>query len=257
MARGQAQCRPFYHLTLKCDLDLQPTWTNIPNGTSTRQEQPCQIIYKIHAQTYVMARTSSLYDHFISWPSSVTVTFNLPDQMFKIALLNLKENNCAKILWNPCINIQAMTWTSSIYNRVMIWLSSVTLTVKVPEQMFQMALLQCTFQGQRLCHIILKSINEMHKCTSYGPDKSGRTHAHRTHTGTTHIYRTEFVTTVSLTASGLDKKGQIDIDQTAQVSDLFSNYTVCHSICMFWKHIDVLCCFTPTVNNYGHVGTVS
>ena len=26
---------PFYHLTFKCDLDLQPTWANVSNGTST------------------------------------------------------------------------------------------------------------------------------------------------------------------------------------------------------------------------------
>ena len=37
----------FYHFAFKCDLDLQPYWTNVPNGTSTRQgEQLCQIISK-------------------------------------------------------------------------------------------------------------------------------------------------------------------------------------------------------------------
>ena len=30
--------RPFYHLTFKCDLDLQATLTNVSNGTSTPQE---------------------------------------------------------------------------------------------------------------------------------------------------------------------------------------------------------------------------
>ena len=34
-----------------------------------------------------MARTSSIYGHFIIWPSSVTLTFNLPEQMFKMALI--------------------------------------------------------------------------------------------------------------------------------------------------------------------------
>ena len=38
---------PFYHLTFKCDLDLQPTWTNVQSGTSTPQgQQLCQIILK-------------------------------------------------------------------------------------------------------------------------------------------------------------------------------------------------------------------
>ena len=37
----------FYHLTFKCDLDLQPTRTNVSNGTSTPQgKQLCQIILK-------------------------------------------------------------------------------------------------------------------------------------------------------------------------------------------------------------------
>ena len=40
----------------------------------------------------------------------------------------------------------------------------------------------------------------MHYCTSYGPDKFGRTH------GRTHVHRTKIVTTMSrLPASGLDK----------------------------------------------------
>ena len=50
-----------------------------------------------------------------------------------------------------------------------------TLTFNVPEQMFQMALLLVKVNN---CQIILKS---MHKCTSYGPKKSGRTHNARTH----------------------------------------------------------------------------
>ena len=39
-----------------------------------------------------MALTSSFYAHFIIWPSSVTLTFNLPEQMFQMALLLLKNN---------------------------------------------------------------------------------------------------------------------------------------------------------------------
>ena len=39
----------------------------------------------------VMAQKSSFM-----WPSSVTLTFNLPKNMFQMALLLLKDNNCAK-----------------------------------------------------------------------------------------------------------------------------------------------------------------
>ena len=45
------------------------------------------------------------------------------------------------------------------------------------------------------------------QCTSYGPDKCGRTNAR------THIHRTKAVITVSLTASGLDKTGQVLVNR--------------------------------------------
>ena len=63
----------------------------------------------------VMARTSSVYDHFLIWPSSVTLTFNLPEQKFKIPLLILKENYCAQLFWNQCINVEVMARTNPIY----------------------------------------------------------------------------------------------------------------------------------------------
>ena len=86
----------------------------------------------------VTAQTSSIFYHYIIWPSSVTLTFNLPKQMFQMALIPLTENDCAKLFWNPCINIgygprQAQFITPST--------SSVTLTFNLPEKLFQMALL--------------------------------------------------------------------------------------------------------------------
>ena len=80
-----------------------------------------------------MARTSSIYDHFIIWPSSVTLAFNLTEQMTHLLL---KENNCVILFWNPCINVEDIARTSTV-----IWPSVVTLTFSPPEQMFQMALL--------------------------------------------------------------------------------------------------------------------
>ena len=86
----------------------------------------------------VMAWTSSVYGHFIIWPSSVSFTFNLPVQMFQMTLLLLKVHNCAKLFWNPCINVEVMAQTRSIYDHFIIWPSSVSLTFNLPEQMFQM-----------------------------------------------------------------------------------------------------------------------
>ena len=80
----------------------------------------------------VMPRTSSVHDDFFIWPSSVTLTFNLLEQMFQMALLLLKENNCTKLFWDPCINVQVMAQTSSIYDQFIIWPSSVTLIFNLP-----------------------------------------------------------------------------------------------------------------------------
>ena len=127
----------------------------------------------------VMAATRSIYDQFNIWPSSVTLTFNQSEQMFQMALLFLKDANCAKLFWNPCINLQVMLWTSSIYDHFIIWPSRVTLTINLPEQMFQIALL------------LLEDNNcAMHKCTSYGLDKSGQMHTymHNAHTHNVRAY---------------------------------------------------------------------
>ena len=51
-------------------------------------------------------------DHFIIWPSCLTLTFNLLDQLFQMALLLLKKNNCTKLSWNPCINVEVMARTN-------------------------------------------------------------------------------------------------------------------------------------------------
>ena len=89
----------------------------------------------------VMTCTSSIYYHFISWPSSVTLTFSLSGEMFQMALLLFKENNCAKLFWNPYINVEVMVRTSSIFDHFIIWPSSVTLIFNLSWEMFQMALL--------------------------------------------------------------------------------------------------------------------
>ena len=74
----------FYHLTFNCALDLQLTWKNVSKGTFTPQEEElCQIILKSMHKYWSYGPTSSVYDHFIIWPSSVT--FNLSEQMFQMA----------------------------------------------------------------------------------------------------------------------------------------------------------------------------
>ena len=86
-----------------------------------------------------MARTSSIYGHFDLYLIPMTLTFNLPEKMFQMALFLLEDNNCANPFWNPCVNVQVMARTSSIYDHFDIYLTLVTLTFNLPEKMFQMA----------------------------------------------------------------------------------------------------------------------
>ena len=99
------------------------------------------------------------------------------------------ENNYASLYWNPSKIIGVMV-------RTKILPSSVTLTLSLPERIFQMAHLHC--DGERKCQIIAKSIRN---CRSYGLDKFGRTDAH-TNTHKPNCYCNNYV---SLTASGLSK----------------------------------------------------
>ena len=49
-------------------------------ASTLQQEQLYQIILKSMQNLEVMARTSSIYDHLIIWPLSVTLIFNLSKQ---------------------------------------------------------------------------------------------------------------------------------------------------------------------------------
>ena len=73
-----------------CDLNLQAIRTNVSNGTTTPQgEHLCNIILKSMHKCRRYGPDKPIYDHFIIWPSSVTLTFNRPKQMFQTALLSI------------------------------------------------------------------------------------------------------------------------------------------------------------------------
>ena len=160
---------------------------------------------------HVIARTSSIYDLFIIWPSGVTLTFNRPEKMFHMALLLLKEKNFAKLFWNPCINVQVMARTISVWSLE----TNVSNSTSSP-------------RGQQLSQVILKS---MHKCTSYSPDNpNGRTHVARTHT-----HRTEVVTTTYMSCSpqaGSTKK-YLETELNPKPNDSFSFPDIVF-VCLCW-----------------------
>ena len=142
---------------------LQITWTSISN------KQLCQIILKsMHKCRSYSLDKLNLWP-FIIWPSNVTLIFNLHKLKCQIPLLNFKDNNCATLFWNPCINVQLVARTSSVYDNFIIWPSSVTLTFNLPEQMFQMALL--LLKDNNCAKWFWNPGLFMHKCISYSPDK--------------------------------------------------------------------------------------
>ena len=115
-----------------------------------------------------MAWTNSTCDYFIIWPSSVILTFNLPEKMFQMALLLLKDNNSVKLFRNQWINVQVMALTSSIYDHFIIWSSSVIFSFNLSHQIFQNG--TSTPQGEQLCQTVLEimartnSIYDPFKC---------------------------------------------------------------------------------------------
>ena len=138
-----------------------------------------------------MSWTSSTYDHFIIWPSNVTFTFNLPKQMANDTSTPQKEHLCQIIFkfMHKCISYGL--------DKVNLWpFYQSTLTCDLDLQPIWTNVLNgiSTRQGEQLCQVILKS---MHKCTSYDPDKSGRTHVCPTHARATYIHRAEVVRTMS------------------------------------------------------------
>ena len=114
-----------------------------------------------------MSLTSSIYDHFdlyLTFKCDLDLQSTYTDVW--MALLLLEDNNCAKLFWNPCINVPVMAQTSSIYDHFDLYLTPMTLTFNLREKNNSYGI--CPPRGQQLCKIILIS---MQKCTSYGLDK--------------------------------------------------------------------------------------
>ena len=142
MARTSSIIWPFWPLFDPCDLDLQTTYKKSiklhfsSSRTTTVQNyfwNPC-----INAQ--VQVRTSLKYDHFNIWPLWPWPSTYL-EKKIQIAVLLLEGYNCAKLFWNPCVNVQVMLQTSSIhvFDYFDLYLTPVTLTFNLL-RMFQMVL---------------------------------------------------------------------------------------------------------------------
>ena len=64
--------------------DLQPTQAKFSNGTAAPPgEHLCKPILKYTYKYRSYGPNKLIYDHFIIWPTSVTLAFNLPKESFK------------------------------------------------------------------------------------------------------------------------------------------------------------------------------
>ena len=116
----------------------------------------------------VIVWTSLIYDHFLIWPSRVTLTFNLSEQMFQMELLLLKDNNCAKLfeihanctpygpdktIFDHCIHAWMYKFNCYSLDKLNLWPffnlpSSMTLTFNLTEQIIQMIFLPIKGKGE-------------------------------------------------------------------------------------------------------------
>ena len=94
---------------------------------------------RVRSQKFQFMTFTLANDHFIVGPSSVTLTFNLPKQMFQM-------NNCAILFWNQCKNVEVMARTSSIYDHFIIWHSSITFIFNLPERILKWTTVSDNFE---------------------------------------------------------------------------------------------------------------
>ena len=126
---------PVYNLTVKGDLDLQPTWTMFQMALLLHNKDNCAIYLKsMHKCRSHGPAFNCVLDPQPIWTNVWNGTFThqgeqlcqIPEQMFQMALLLIGEQ-LSQFFFNPCINVEVMARTSSIYSHFIIWPSSALL----------------------------------------------------------------------------------------------------------------------------------
>ena len=103
------------------DLDLQPTQTNVSNGTTTPQgEYMCKIILKSMHNCRSLAWRSSVYDHFIIWTFKCDLDLKPTQTNVSNSTTTPQGDHLCKISLKPCTNVEVMARTSSIYDHFII-----------------------------------------------------------------------------------------------------------------------------------------
>ena len=143
-----------------------------------------------------MVRTSSIYDHFDLYLTSVTLTFNPPEMNVSNGTSPPRGQQLCKIILKPCINAQVMLRRSSIhvFDHFDLYLTPVTLTFNLSKIIFKWHVSSSRARTLPNCF-------EIHALLYMLWSGQIRTD------GRTHIHRTKIVTTIfRLTTCGLDNK---------------------------------------------------
>ena len=108
---------PFYNLTFKFDLDLQPTRPNVSNGTFAPQgKQLCRIIFKsMHKCRCYVPEQLNL------WPfshSTFKCNLELQPTWINNSYSSRKTTVLKMFFWNGRINVEVVARTCSIYDNL-------------------------------------------------------------------------------------------------------------------------------------------
>ena len=153
---------PFYHLTFKCDLGLQPNWTNVSNDTFTPQgEQLCHIILKSmdKCTRYSPDKLNHLsfscdLDLQPTWTNVSNGTATHQDEQLCQIILKFMH--------------KCRSYGADKLNLLPFYHLTFKCDLDLPHTWINVSNGTATSQGEQLCQIILKS---MHNCRSYGWDK--------------------------------------------------------------------------------------
>ena len=161
---------PIYHLTFKCDLDLQPTWTNVSDCISTPiGELLCQIILKFMHE----CRSFSL-DKLNLWPFyHLTFKCDLDLQSTWTNVLNCIFTPQGEQLCQ--INFKSMHKCRSGLDKLNLWpfhhlILKCDLDLQPTGTWTNISYGTSTPQGKQLCHIILKFCTNVQVMVRTNPD---------------------------------------------------------------------------------------
>ena len=152
---------PFYHLTFKCDLGLQPNWTNVSNDTFTPQgEQLCHIILK-SMHKYRRYSPDKLNHLTFSCDLDLQPTWT---NVSNGTATPQEEQLCQIILKS----MHKCSYGTDKLNLLPFYHLTFKSDLDLPHTWINVSNGTATPQGKQLCQIILKP---MHNCRSYGWDK--------------------------------------------------------------------------------------